>query len=150
MYEFLLSVHLLAAVAWVGGGITLHIMGRFARAAGGTRIVEYAREANMIGPRFYAPLSLILLVAGLLLVDEAGYDFSQAWISLALLGWIISFVIGVAFYGPQGKKLEEAAAAEGPEGPGVLAIFERIRVVNMVEITILLLVVVDMAVKPGV
>ena len=58
MYEFLLALHLLAAVIWVGGGVTMHIFGRFAKAAGGERMVVFAREANLIGPRFYAPLSL--------------------------------------------------------------------------------------------
>ena len=28
MYEFLLTIHVLAAVIWVGGGIAMHILGR--------------------------------------------------------------------------------------------------------------------------
>lgn len=117
MYEFLLSVHLLAAVLWVGGGVSVFIFARFAKSAGGQRLLDFSREANLIGPRFYAPLSLILLVAGFLLIDEAGYDFSQTWISLGLAGWFLSFVVGVAFYGPQQKRLEEAAATEAPTDP---------------------------------
>lgn len=102
MYEFLLAVHILAALMWVGGGVTMHLFGRRARSSGEvSRMVEFTRDANLIGPRFYAPLSLILLVAGMLLVDEAGYEMSQTWITLAFIGWMVSFVIGVGFYGGQ-------------------------------------------------
>lgn len=102
MYEFLLAVHILAALMWVGEGVTMHLFGRRARSSGEvSRMVEFTRDANLIGPRFYAPLSLILLVAGMLLVDEAGYEMSQTWITLAFIGWMVSFVIGVGFYGGQ-------------------------------------------------
>lgn len=149
MYDFLLAVHLLAAVMWVGGGVTLHLMGRLATAAGGERLVAYTREANTIGPRLYAPLSLLLLTAGILLVDEAGYEFSQAWISIALAGWLVSFALGVGFYPGQQKKLEEIVASEGPDAPRVMQVYDRVQNVNLAELGILLLVVVDMAVKPG-
>ena len=47
-----------------------------------------------------------MLIAGIFLVSEAGYEFSQAWIGIALAGWLFSFIVGVGYYGPQDKKLQ--------------------------------------------
>lgn len=149
MYEFLLSVHLLAAVLWVGGGVSVFIFGRFARLGGPQRMVDFSREANLIGPRFYAPLSLILLIAGFLLIEETFYEFSELWISLGLAGWLVSFVVGVGFYGPQQKKLDAAVVSDGLDAPAVRQIYDRVMLVNGIELVILMLVVIDMAVKPG-
>src|SRR5690606_22367174 len=101
MYEVLLAVHILAAVLWVGGGVTVNTLVLLARREGGARLLSSRRQAIWLAPRFYAPLALILLVAGFLLVDEAGYELGDLFFSLALLGWLISFVLGMAFYPSQ-------------------------------------------------
>jgi uncharacterized membrane protein len=150
MYEFLLTVHVLAAVIWVGGGIAMHILGRRVLKRGDNQeIYEFSNEINTVALRLYAPTSLVLLVAGILLVNEAGYEFSQLWITLAFLGWIFSFVVGVGYYGPQDKKLQALVAADGPTAPGIAANVRQALMVNSIEILILLLIVVDMTTKPG-
>jgi uncharacterized membrane protein len=150
MYEFLLTLHVLAAVIWVGGGVAMHILGRRTLKRGDNdEILAFSKEVNLVGLRLYAPVSLILLVAGILLVDEAGYDFDQLWISLGFLGWIVSFVVGVGYYGPQDKRLHALVAADGPTAPGVVANVRQALLVNSIEILILVLVVVVMTTKPG-
>ena len=150
MYEFLLTIHVLAAVIWVGGGITIHVLGRRVLKRGDDQeVYEFSKEINIIGLRLYAPMSLILLVAGILLVNEAGYEFSQLWITLGFLGWIFSFLVGIGYYGPKDKKLQALVAAEGPTAPGVVENVRQALMVNSFEILILVLVVIDMTVKPG-
>jgi uncharacterized membrane protein len=150
MYDLLLTIHVLAAVVWVGGGIAMHILGRrVVKRGDSTEIYEFSKEINVIGLRLYAPTSLILLVAGILLVNEAGYEFSQLWITLAFLGWAFSFIVGVGYYGPQDKKLQALVAADGPTAPGVLENVRQALLVNQIEILILVLVVIDMTTKPG-
>jgi uncharacterized membrane protein len=150
MYEFLLTIHVLAAVVWVGGGIAMHILGRRVLKRGDSQeIYKFSEEVNLIGLRLYAPTSLILLVAGILLVNEVGYEFSQLWITLAFIGWAFSFIVGVGYYGPQDKKLQALVAADGPTAPGVVANVRQALFVNQIEILILVLIVVDMTVKPG-
>jgi len=150
MYEFLLTIHVLAAVIWVGGGTAMHILGRRVLKRGdGKEIYEFSKEINTVSLRLYAPMSLILLVAGILLVDEAGYEFSQTWITLGFVGWAISFFVGILYYGPQDKKLQALVAAEGPTADGVVANVRQALMVNQVELLILFLVIVDMTTKPG-
>ncbi|HEX2070238.1 MAG TPA: DUF2269 family protein [Thermoleophilaceae bacterium] len=150
MYDLLLTIHVLAAVVWVGGNISLHIYGRRVLKRGNPQeMYEFSKEINTIAFRLYAPTSVILLVAGVLLVNEVGYDFGDLWITLAFLGWIFSFIVGVGYYGPHDKKLQALVAAEGPTAPGVVANVRQALLVNQIELLILVLVVIDMTIKPG-
>jgi uncharacterized membrane protein len=150
VYEFLLTIHVLAAVIWVGGGLAMHILGRRVLKRGDTQeIFEFSKEINTVAMRLYAPTALILLIAGVLLVNEAGYEFSQLWITLAFIGWAFSFVVGIGYYGPQDKKLQALVAADGPTATGVVENVRQALLVNSVEQLVLFLVVIDMTVKPG-
>lgn len=150
MYEFLLTVHVLAAVIWVGGGVAMHILARRVLKRGdGEEIYRFSKEVNTVAMRLYAPTALILLVAGILLVNEAGAEFSQAWIGIGFLGWAISFLIGIGYYGPQDKKLQALVAADGPRAPGVVGNIRQAIFVNQIELLILILVVIAMTTKPG-
>lgn len=150
MFDFLLAIHVLAAVLWVGGGATLHaLLRRAQRTADPEYRLALVREANVIGSRLYAPLSLVLVIAGSFLVNEAGYEFSQLWITLGYAAWLVSFVLGIGFYSREQKRIDELAEREGPDGPGVSAGIRRVLAVNSFEILILVLAVLDMAIKPG-
>jgi uncharacterized membrane protein len=150
MYEFLLTIHVLAAVIWVGGGLVMHILGRRVLKRGNPQeIFEFSNEINTVAMRLYAPTALILLVAGILLVNEVGYEFSQLWITLAFIGWAFSFIVGIGYYGPQDKKLQALVAADGPTAPGVVGNVRQALLVNSVEQLILFLIVIDMTTKPG-
>ena len=150
MYELYLSLHLVCAVLWVGGGVSLHVLGRWVAKTGDDEaLLAFERNALKLSSRFYAPLAIVLLVAGVLLVNEVGYEYSDLWISLAMLAWVLSLVLGVAFYPREGRRIEAAASEGGAAAPAVRQGINRVLTVNAIEVTILLLVVVDMAVKPG-
>jgi uncharacterized membrane protein len=149
MYEFLLAVHLLCAVIWVGGGVTMHIFGRLATKEGPERQLIFTRESIRLGNMLYAPLSVVLLIGGVLLVEEVGYGYGDLWITLGFLGFLNSFVIGVAYYPRAGRRYEAVAAGDGAGSPAAQAIYQRTAYVNMYELTVLLFMVVNMAVKPG-
>jgi len=149
-YTVLLALHILFAVLWVGGAGTLHAIGRLAAASGDRqRMLQFSKDAEFLGPRFYAPLSLGLLVAGILLVNEVGYDQSELWIMLAYTAWLISFAIGIGYYPRVGRKRDTILATDGLESDAFLANYKQVATVSLVELTILLLVVIDMAIKPG-
>jgi uncharacterized membrane protein len=150
VYELYLSLHLVCAVLWVGGGVSLHVLGRWVAKSGDDEaLLAFNRNALKLSARFYAPLAIVLLVAGILLVNEVGYEYSELWISLAMLAWVLSLVLGVAFYPREGRRIEAAVADGGPSAAGVRRGINRVLTVNAIEVTILLAVVVDMAVKPG-
>jgi uncharacterized membrane protein len=149
VYDLLLAIHLLCAVIWVGGAVTMHIFGRIATRRGAERQLEFTKDSIAIGNRIYAPLSVILLIAGVLLVEEVGYSYGDVWISIGFLGFLTSFVIGVGYYARAGQQYERIAAGEGPGSPAAEAIYRRTANVNAFELSVLLVVVIVMAVKPG-
>jgi uncharacterized membrane protein len=97
----------------------------------------------------YAPLSVILLVAGILLVDEVGYSYRDLWITIGFLSFLTSFVLGVGYYARAGRRYAAIAANEGAGSPAAESIYRRTATVNMVELGILLPVIVAMTTKPG-
>jgi uncharacterized membrane protein len=150
MYELWLAIHILCAVIWVGGGVSVHVLGRWTIKRGNPeRIVAFNRDAVKLGNVFYAPLALVLIVAGVLLVEEVGYSYGDLWITLGFLGWLFSLVVGVGYYPRQARKINAAVAEQGPAAAEAQAGIRSILLVNSIEITLLLLVVIDMAVKPG-
>jgi uncharacterized membrane protein len=149
VYELWLSVHIVCAVLWVGGGVAVHVLGRmYMRGGDVAAMLDFNRKAISLGNRLYAPAALVLIVAGVLLVEEVGYEYGSLWIVLGFLGWILSFVVGIGFYAREGKKIDAAVAAEGASSETAVARIRRVLLVNSVEVLILVLVVVDMAVKP--
>jgi uncharacterized membrane protein len=148
-YTVLLTVHVIAAVLWVGGGTMLHVFGTLAMKSGDrARMNQYCIDSAWIGPRMFAPLSLTLLVMGFLLVNEVNYDQSALWIILAEIGWVISFLIGILYYPRSDKARVAVIEAEGLEGAGFLANYRQMMRISQIELLILLLVIVDMTIKP--
>jgi uncharacterized membrane protein len=149
MYEFLLTVHVLCAVIWVGGGVMMHIFGRLATKEGPERQLAFTQQSIRLGNMVFAPLSVVLLIAGVLLVEEVGYSYGDLWVTIGFLGFLTSFVLGVGYYPRAGRRYAEVAAGEGPGSPPAEAIYSRTATVNLVELTILLAVIIAMTTKPG-
>ncbi len=149
-YEWLLFFHIAAAIVWLGGGVALQVLAiRANRTHDSARMVTIAHEAEWFGTRIFLPSSLLVLVLGIILTVDGPWDFGQTWIVLALIGYGLSFVTGAAFLGPESGRIGKLLAAEGPDSPAVRARIQRIFLVSRIELVLLYLIVLDMAVKPG-
>jgi uncharacterized membrane protein len=149
-YQWLLLVHIVTAVAWVGGGVMLTILAALAvRSSLPGRKAEFAHEAAFVGERIFAPLSVLLIIFGAWAVHEGHWKYSTAWVTIGIVGWIVSFLIGIGFLAPQSKKIARAIDAEGPDSKTVSDLITRILLVARVDSAILVLIVADMVLKPG-
>ena len=110
---------------------------------------EFTRLTEKISSVLFAAASIIVIVAGSLLVDEAGYDYSDTWVTIGYVGWFLSFLLGVGFYPREAKRREKLIESEGIESSGVTASIDRILTVATVDTIIITLVVIDMTTKPG-
>jgi uncharacterized membrane protein len=148
-YQWYLAVHILAAVLWVGGAFTVQVLTiRASRPNAAVQIGSLASEIEWVGTRVFIPSSLILVVMGFLLIHEGNWDY-KFFIVFALIVWIASFVVGAGFLGPQSRKLSEDIERYGPDSAQATARLQRIFLVSRIELVFLLLVVLDMALKPG-
>jgi uncharacterized membrane protein len=149
-YEFLLFGHLLFVAAWVGGDLMLQMFYLRARAAGPDQVVRFAGDAEWIGLRLLNPAALLVLLFGILLVTEVdGYEFSQFWISAGLAMFLASAIAGAAFLGPEAGRIGKLAEERGVEDTEVQRRIGRVLLVSRIELVLLILIVLDMVVKPG-
>jgi uncharacterized membrane protein len=150
-YDWLLLGHIVAAVAWVGGAITMQLVGaRLVRAESAEAVAAFSRTAEWIGPRLYMPASLAVLGFGIAMVAvEESWTIGDLWIIFGLVGIAISAIGGAVFFGPQSKRIVEAIRTEGAESERTQALMRRLFVVGRIDLVILLLIVADMVLKPG-
>jgi uncharacterized membrane protein len=149
MTDLLLTVHVLAAALWVGGSAFALAVGYYLRNRDIETRMEYTRWTEWLGPRFFAPLSIAVIVAGPLLADDIGYDFDQTWLTIGFVGWFLSFLIGVGFYPREGKKREQLVEQHGAGHELVAKSVDRVLRVASIDTLIIVLVVIDMTTKPG-
>jgi hypothetical protein len=147
-YQWLLAGHILCAVIWVGGALTTQLYALRAQTAGPARIAEFSGDIAWLGPRLFIPSSLLLVIFGFLLIREGHWDY-EAWVVIALIVWGASFVTGATFLGPQSGKVNEVSEEYGPESDQVQRRLSRVFLVSRIELVFLILIVLDMTLKPG-
>jgi len=148
-YEFLLFAHLLFVVTWVGTDICLQVLSFRAMAAGPQRTIEFTADVEWLGTRLLIPSSLLVLVFGVLLVNHVGFEFGDTWVILGLAGFAFSAIVGSAFLGPESGRISKLGAERPADDPEVQARIRRILLVSRIELVILVLVILDMVLKPG-
>ena len=148
-YELLKTLHVLAAVVWVGGAATTQVYAmRANRATEPERMVNFSSDAEWVGTRVFLPMSLILVASGFGMIGDASLDF-DLWIIFGLAIWLVSAGVGSAFLGPESGRIANIVAAEGPASPNAQARIQRIFLISRIELVLLLLVVIVMVTKPG-
>ena len=147
-YQWLLTVHILAAAIWVGGALATQVYAIRAARAGAARVTEFAADIEWLGTRVFIPASLTLVVFGFLLAAEGNWEW-EFWLVAGLAIWALSFVTGAGFLGPESGRINALSAEQGPESPEVQRRLRRIFLISRIELVLLILIVVDMTVKPG-
>jgi uncharacterized membrane protein len=148
-YAAFKAMHVLAAVAWVGGIFTIQVYSFLVmRSRDTAEMFAFAQRLAWIGMRVWTPASLSLLAFGVVLQQKAdwGYPF---WILFAFVIWGLSFASGIGFLGPESGRIVTAINEEGAYAPAVLRRIERTLVFSRVELVLVTLAVVDMVLKPG-
>jgi uncharacterized membrane protein len=149
-YKVLLTLHILAAVIWVGGAAMLQMLGiRATRATSAEHQAAFAGDVEFVGMRALLPASLVLIVTGIWLVHEGSWGFGTAWVSIGLAVWIVSALTGALFLGPQSGKLSKEIETLGIRSPEAQKRLRTIFLTSRVELVLLLIVVCDMVLKPG-
>jgi uncharacterized membrane protein len=150
-YDWFKTLHVLAAVLWVGGGTTLTIYAFLTvRKDTPEEQASMARKIGLLGERFYAPLSLLVLAFGFGLMqnNQSPWSYDEFFVIFALIGWGLSFVTGAFFLGPEAKRLGKLMAARSPEDPEVQYRIRRILAVARVDVLLLIAIVFVMTAKP--
>ena len=146
-YEILLFFHIATAIVWLGSGFFLQMLVfRAGKSNDGGLMQGIAGNSAWLAQRIFIPASLAVLVLGVLLTIEGPWSFGDLWIVLGLIGYAFSFLVGILFIEPEGKRIAAAMEAGDPGRAGFH--ISRINSVSRIELVVLYLVVGAMAFKP--
>lgn len=148
-YEALLFAHLLFVITWVGTDIGIQVLSFRVTRDGGQRSVDFLADIEWLGTRLLLPSGILVVAFGLLLVNELNLELGQTWLILGLGGWVFSLIAGAGFLGPESGRIAALATERGPDLPEFEARSRRLLLVSRVELIVLIAIVLDMVVKPG-
>ena|SRR5579862_681887 len=145
-------IHVSYVVFWVGGGLMLTVLGLMAeRSSDPNEIVTLAKWAGFAGERLFAPAGLVVLSMGIAMLIHGGdpiVHWGKFWVIAGLVGYASTFITGIAFLGPQAKKIHSLSESRGTTAPETVAAIKTILLIARFDIAVLLLVVADMVTKP--
>ena len=136
-YEFLLFAHLLFVVTWVGTDIGLQVLALRAMGAGPERTIAFTADVEWLGTRLLVPSSLLVIVFGILLVNELGYDFGRHWIVLGFVGLRVLVPGRRDFPRPRDRAHRPLRGGAAADDPDVQRRIRRVLSVSRIELVIL-------------
>jgi uncharacterized membrane protein len=149
VYNWLLVIHILAAMIWVGGAVMLGAQAtRVVVVNDSDEVARFLRSLRVIGPIVLAPATVLVLGLGIWMVlNSAAWDFKQDWVQAALGLFAGAFLIGAAHQSRAAIQADRATQ----RGDHAEARRQLIRwSVGYWTILVLLVVAVwDMVMKPG-
>jgi uncharacterized membrane protein len=149
-YQVYLALHVVAAVVWVGGDITLTTLGIvFERRADGPTLAALGKMGEWVGTRVYTPALFAVFGLGVALVEKGEWGWGTFWVDFAIAGWGAAAIVGVGFVGPELGRIDRAAREHGPDSAEVARRVKRLFTIFRFDTALLVLVVTDMAAKPA-
>jgi uncharacterized membrane protein len=149
LYDWLLFLHVLAAMVWLGGGVMLAAIAAYTlRNPDPAAVGRFSGTMRATAPFVLAPATLAVLGLGIALVlDTDSWDFGQLWVQLGAGLFAAAFVIGAAWQ----SRTALAAARAAERGDDRDARRQLGRWLAGYGLIVLLLIVAawDMTTKPG-
>jgi uncharacterized membrane protein len=150
IYELLKLIHVLGAITWVGTSIEQQLVGARAMSSNERgRLAHFVDEADWVGVRIMTPAAILVVIAGILMVIESGWNFTDTWILIGIGLFILTSLNGMVFLTPQTKKLKSLIVERSENDKGVQALVKRVTLASRIDLLILIAIVADMVIKPG-
>ena len=149
LYGWLLFMHVLAAMVWVGGAVMLAVVAtRVLRDPGPGAVGRFTGSLRVLGPLVLAPATVAVLGLGIgLVVDTEAWDFGQLWVQLGLGLFAAAFLVGAAWQSRSALAATRAAAHE--DDSEARRQLRRWLAGYWLIVTLLVVAVWDMTTKPG-
>ena len=148
-YSAFKTIHVLAVILWVGGGTYLTVLALHAeRKRDPVEMTAVARQAAEVGERIFSPAGGVVFAMGVAMMLNTNWGWGTFWVTAGLVGFASSFITGIAVLAPLAKRVAAVTDEKGPTHPETMALVERLLLIMRVDMAVLLLVVVDMVVKP--
>lgn len=144
--------HVIFAAIWFGGAVYIEALMAGAKRANDPMVLgTVAKRVGETNSRLFGVSGILTLVFGIWLVlfDGSPWEFSDMFISIGFLIVIVMLGMGIFFFAPQGKKIEQIMAERGPTDPEVKMRGDRINMAMHISTLLLLIAMVVMVIRPG-
>lgn len=149
--NFLLTIHVLGAIAIFGVSFAFPFIGAMAQKEGAP-IVWFLRLSHLLDSKWVTPLSLTIQPAsGAWLIVEGGWDpfkSQHRWLFAAIIIYIVATAVALLIEGPSGRKALRLAEAND-FGPEFGATMKKIQIAGQALTVMLIAIIVLMVTKPG-
>lgn len=146
--DAVLFVHIVAAMAWVGGAFLVGTLSSRLKTADPQHRLGFARAMQTISMKVFMPGAVIVLAMGVWMVlDSEIYEFEQAWIALAIGVVAITGAMGPLFFKPTIDRGVAAMEAGDPAAAG--AQMRRLGMGSKFALVLQFIAVWAMVAKPG-
>lgn len=147
LYTLFKFLHVLCAVVWVGGGFCMTVLGVVAATRkDDAEMLGVVRSVAFLGNRLFMPASLLTVIFGVTMAF-LGNLWGELWISIGLAGFVAAFLTGTFILGPTSIRMV-AMLGEGRQGEAV-ALGRKVLQTAKFDYTVMLVVIADMVLKPG-
>ena len=147
-YTVVKFLHLAFAIAWVGGGLCLILLGaRASRANDNGDLVRIIQQVAYVEDHVFAPSALLTFVFGVIMAWMAGL-FGTLWVIIGLVGFLGTLGNGLVVLKPRVQRVIALIARDGATPDAVSQAREILRIAQ-VEAVVLFAVVADMVIKPA-
>ena len=147
-YNAIKYVHVISAIIWVGGAFFAQLLAiRAQRSTDPAELPRLGAALGELGMKVFLPASIVLFVAGVILTLQR-WAFSQLWISIAIILWLVSAITGALYLGPQSARIGKLFTTEGPTSIAGRAALARVFIVSRLELVSFAILVFLMIFKP--
>jgi uncharacterized membrane protein len=148
-YEFWLFVHITAAIVWIGGAAAIQVFGILTkRAADPAKTAFFAENVATTVYAVILPSAVLVLLAGIGMVENRGWDWGEPFIVVGLVGWAIVALIAFGWVGRAIRAAGRQLAAAGPS-PAIALRLRNLVWTSRALLVVLVVIVFFMTVKPG-
>ena len=148
MTETLLVIHVLSAVAWLGGGFFNGFIGPRMAKAGGETALHWITNAIDAASRYFIPAGVLTWLSGigLVLSDEA-YDFSMAFVGIGIAMAVLALILAYSVLRP--SAVRALAAMKAGDFPTVGLNANRAALTGRLIVILLVLSEISMVLRLG-
>ena len=149
VFSVLKFLHIVAAMTWVGGVITMTIVSiRLASTRNGAAMAALSSVGGFLGQRVFGPAAAVTLLAGLATALNAGFPMRSLWIIWGFLVIVLSFGMTATLTRSTTRRIGVLMAAPNSDGAQIAALRSRLWMLTALNILLLLSAVWAMVSKP--
>ena len=150
VYQVLLTLHILAAAMWIGAAFALQVISGQMRSSTPDAVTDrFAIDAERVGKTVFAPSAVVLVVTGVFLVLRGNFGWTEPWLLIGVGAVAVVLAVGAGFLIPEARRLADLARTVGHDSAEIRERSRRRFLVARVDLSILILAMAVMVVRPG-